>query len=307
MTHAIERIRRLAGWWLDRTYSLLPPWLLRSGPDPLVRRLTPSGLLPAGKGPWHLWLEDAQPLTIHQDLPAAARPHLRRLVGLQLGHWTPLTPETALFHATIDGTAADGTLHVRVDILPRARIAPVLATAAAQGLPPPLAVDLDGVTLPLGDPPPRRVPPRLLLLILLLLAPPLALALSQQGQLARLHTELAAGAMEVAQARDLGQRVARLRTQTLAAVTAWRAAPRYLWLLEHLSRHLPDGTHLTELRVEGEHVHLLGFSRDGAALPALLNATPFFTDVRFEAPLLRSGPQGDRFHLSLRMRHDDAT
>lgn len=304
MTGSIDKLRRIAGWWLDRTLSLLPPWLLRTGPDPVIRQLTASGLHPVAKGPWHLRLENVRPLTLYQDLPAAARPHLRRLVGLQLGHWTPLTAETALFDARIDGTGANGALHVRIDLLPRTRIAPALDAASAAGLSPPLAVRLDDATLPLGDPPPRRLPPRLLLLFLLLLVPPLVAAILQESHLASLRTEVAAGAMEAEQARTLGQRVARLRRDTLAAVTARRAAPSQLLLLDRLSRILPDDSYLTELRVEGGRVHLLGYTGDGTALPSLLDGDPMLDDLRIEAPLLRAGPQGDRFHLSFKVSAD---
>ncbi len=304
MTGTADKARRLAGWWFERTLSLLPPWLGEAGPRPVARRLTPAGLQPMVKGPWHLLLDDVRPLTLYQDLPAAAQPHLRRLVGLQLGHWTPLTAQTALFDARIDGTGANGELHVRIDLLPRARIAPALDAAAAAGLPPPLAVRLADATLPLGDPPQRRLPPRVLLIALLLLVPPLLAAILQESHLASLRMEGAAGAMEAEQARSLGQRVARLRRDTLAAVTARRAAPSQLLLLDRLSRLLPGDSHLTELRVEGGRVHLLGYTADGAALPSLLDGDPMVDDVRIEAPLLRAGTQGDRFHLSFRVSTD---
>ena len=124
------------------------------------------------------------------------------------------------------------------------------------------------------------------------------------SDLASLRTEVAAGAMEADQARALGQRVARLRRDTLAAVTARRTAPSQLLLLERLSRVLPTDSHLTELRVEGGRVHLLGYTGDGTALPSLLDADPMVEDVRIEAPVLRAGPQRDRFHLSFRVSTD---
>ncbi|MFV3128976.1 PilN domain-containing protein [Niveispirillum sp. KHB5.9] len=308
MSRYADMARRLAGWWLDRSLSHLPRWLTRTGPDPVPWRLGVRGLEPLGvaRTPWHLRLDGVAPLTLYYQLPATARPHLRRLVGMQLGHWTPLTPETALYDAQVEGTAEGGVLNVRIDALPRARIAAALTAAADRGMPPPLAVELAGATLPMGDPLPRRLPPRLLLACLLLLVPPLALALSQEGQLIALRTEVEAGTMEAAQARALGQRVSRLRTDTLAAVTARREAPSQLVMLERLSALLPDSSYLTELRVEGDRIHLLGYSRDGAALPSLLSTAARFEDVRFEAPLLRSGPQGDRFHLSLKARTDAA-
>jgi general secretion pathway protein L len=165
----------------------------------------------------------------------------------------------------------------------------------------PQQVRVPGAILPVAEPPStRRLPPRLLLLALLLLVPPLAMGMVQESRIAQLRLEVDAATMLGTQARNLGMHVDRLRTRTLEAVTARQQAPSLLLLLDRLSQTLPDGSYLTELRWEEGRLHLTGYSRDGAGLPALLDASPYLEDVRFEAALLRAGPQGDRFQLSLK-------
>jgi len=304
MTRHTDNLRRLADWWLDRTLAALPPWLTATGPEPARWRWTGEALVPLGrprvKGPWCLVLDDARPLVLFQDLPGTAIMHLRRIVGLQLGHWTPLTPENTFYAATLDGPAAAG-IRVKLTVLPRAAAAPALAAAVAMAMPPPHQVQVPGAILPVAEPPStRRLPPRLLLLALLLLVPPLAMGVVQQSRIAQLRLEMDATTMLGTQARDLGLRVERLRARTLEAVTARQQAPSLLLLLDRLSQTLPDGSYLTELRWEEGRLHLSGYSRDGAGLPALLDASPYLEDVRFEAALLRAGPEGDRFQLSLK-------
>lgn len=303
MTRLTDNLRRLAGWWLDRTLAVLPPWLTATGPEPARWRWTGGTLVslgqPGAKGPWCLVLDDARPLVLLQDLPATAIMHLRRIVGLQLGHWTPLTPENAFYAASVDGPTASG-IRVRLTVLPRAAASPALAAATAMGMSPPQQVQVPGAVLPVAEPPSaRRLPPRLLLLALLLV-PPLAMGVVQQSRIAQLRLEVDATNMLATQARNLGLRVEHLRTRTLAAVTVRQQAPSLLLLLDRLSQTLPDGSYLTDLRWEDGRLHLTGYSRDGAGLPALLDASPDLEDVRFEAALLRAGPQGDRFQLSLR-------
>lgn len=308
MTRMIENTRRLARWWLDQTLSRLPRWLTQMGPNPAPWRWTGGRLVSerqtTTRGPWCLMLEDVAPIQVQRDLPITAAGHLRRIVGLQLGHWTPLTPATALFTAEIDDHG-QGFIRVLITALPRASLAPALAAAHAMGLEPPTHVSVAGRLLPMAEPPDTpRLPPRLLLLALLLLAPPLALGLLQEGQAAHMRVALAAATMQAEQARALALRVDRAKAQTLAAVMARQQAPSLLLALDRLAQVLPDAAYLTEMRWVDGRLHLIGYGRDSAGLTALLDASPFFEDVRFEAALLRAGPQGDRFHLSLKVGAD---
>jgi general secretion pathway protein L len=121
------------------------------------------------------------------------------------------------------------------------------------------------------------------------------------------------GARLEAQQDDLARRIARSRSAALAggegSVDAATAALRSLErrkhesaaaviVLEELSRALPDHTHVTELRIEGDKLRLMGFTRDAPALIAIIEQTSHFTRATFYAPTTRAPNEtGERFHI----------
>jgi general secretion pathway protein L len=94
-------------------------------------------------------------------------------------------------------------------------------------------------------------------------------------------------------------------TASLApAERAWIAkesAPSAVIVLEALARALPDTAHLTELRLEGTTLRIIGLADDPPSLIAPLERTGHFTGVRFIAPTTR-GPDGARFRFSIEAR-----
>ena len=69
-------------------------------------------------------------------------------------------------------------------------------------------------------------------------------------------------------------------------------------VLEALSRILPDQTYLTEFRIEGTKLRLVGTTRDAPALIALLEQSHFFSHASFFAPTTRASlPNAERFHI----------
>jgi general secretion pathway protein L len=82
---------------------------------------------------------------------------------------------------------------------------------------------------------------------------------------------------------------------------AWyakEAAPTAAILLEALSRSLPDGTYLTELRLEQGTVRMIGLTNDAPSLIAPLERSGHLSDVRFSAPTTR-GPDGSLFRFNI--------
>jgi len=69
-------------------------------------------------------------------------------------------------------------------------------------------------------------------------------------------------------------------------------------LLEGLSRALPESAYLTELRLEGATLRIVGLANDAPSLVALLERSGRLTDVRFFAPTTRS-PDGKRFRFNI--------
>jgi general secretion pathway protein L len=79
-----------------------------------------------------------------------------------------------------------------------------------------------------------------------------------------------------------------------------REHPSAVLVLDALAQILPDGTYVTELRIDGNKLQLSGLSRDAPSLIRLIEQSPHFVRATFFAPTTRSaGDNADQFHVEV--------
>jgi general secretion pathway protein L len=111
-----------------------------------------------------------------------------------------------------------------------------------------------------------------------------------------------------AQVRTLQRQIQGPASQSVASLSpserAWyvkETSPAAAIVLEALSRALPDGAYLTELRLENATLRMIGLANDAPSLIAPLEHSGHLNDVHFFAPTTR-GPDGTLFRFNIEAR-----
>ena len=129
-------------------------------------------------------------------------------------------------------------------------------------------------------------------------------ALTTASSLRAEHEALAARAKTLQRQLQAGRTPASIASLP-APQRAWlskETSPSSVIVLEALSRAIPDSAHLSEIRLEGTTLRIMGIADDAPALLAPLEQSGHLSNVRFFAPTTRA-PDGRqfRFHIEARV------
>jgi general secretion pathway protein L len=264
-----------------------------------------------------LSLPEDQTLVQRLSLPAAVEDKLRGVLGYMMDRNTPFQVEEVYYDGRVTARNRDrGTIEVELSVAPRGFVDKTLDELKALGLQP------DRVSVGCADrpgfspvnllPPERRrrrfrsrrlVNAALALIATVLAVALVALPLWEKRQVIRsLEAELGAVGEEVRTAQQLRDDLGRLTEEASFLVGKRRSTPLALAVLNELTHLLPDDTWIKSLRMRGGELQLNGFSAASAALIPILDASPFFRNVRFLSPVTRDrATDAERFHLAVEL------
>jgi general secretion pathway protein L len=246
------------------------------------------------------------------DFPRQAADFLDGMIRAQIDRVTPWTAGDAVFGFSPPVPAPNDRVAVMLAATSRQKILPVLqfatglgaATAAGWVAAPAESESKEPIRLfelPLGGASSWMADlPRLLRLTLLGCGMAAAVSLVVSAYL---------GSTLDAEQQDLQHRIAQRRTalrlnkagggsaETLLAKRK-QTLPASVVVLEAVSRVLPDSTYVTELRIEGDKVQVVGMTQDAPSLIRLMEQSPQFSKATFFAPTTRAPNEpGERFHI----------
>jgi general secretion pathway protein L len=276
-----RRDRPLGRFPLDGSGPPLPPPAARA---PILLRL-PPGLL----------------LEREVTLPLAAEREPARVLAYEMDRITPFAAHEVVWtHAILRRDRARGRLHLRLSVVPRDALQPLLTALDAAGLAPALLELPDAAGTPrriaLLAPNSRRI--RQLRRAACGLCAALAVAAialpfvlqSRAGQ--RIEARIAALRPAVDEAEALRRRIA-ARTAGIDVIAAERQRlGDTLAVLAALTNLLPDDTYLTDLALRQGRLTLNGQSAAAARLIAALSADPAIRAPEFIAPVTRVNGAG---------------
>ena len=320
-------------WWFGQLAELLPSWLRRppltradaltiSPTAPLDRidsvvvalrrggKETQLGRFTLGSGelnqlphppklPVVLRIRRDDALEKTLTLPLAAHRELDQVLGFEMDRETPFTAEEIYWDYRIEEVdQRHGRVSVRLLLVPKSRLAPLLRGLEQAGLRPKWAEILDGpqdssfLLLDHRHAPPghrsrwltRGAATLFAMLSVATMATPFA---RQAVELAALGREVGAGQATAEEAKVPRREIERLSRGADLVRNAQDKAARPLEVVAAVTRLLPDDTYLTEFELRQRKLTLSGRSEAAARLIGMLAADGRFQNPVFAAPVTR--------------------
>ncbi len=238
------------------------------------------------------------------SLPLAAQAELNQVLTFEMDRETPFAADEVYWNHRIEAVdRQNARLSVRLWLMPKANLAPLMAALAQAGIAPRWAeiaddpggyapgehalLPLDGTS---GHPPhgSRRLVWAAAACCAMLAASAVAIPFVQQAaQLSALDREVRLGQATAAEAEALRREIDRLSRTADLVRYAQDKAGRPIEVLAIVTRILPDDTYLTEIDLRQRKVTLSGRSAAAARLIGALAAEGKFRNPGFAAPVTR--------------------
>ncbi len=243
-------------------------------------------------------------------LPLAAERNLEQVVGFEMDSLTPFRLDEIFWSCTpVRRDVARRQVHVRLVIVPRTSVQPILAALARAGVDP-VRIEAGNVTgssrsiALVRRPTHGRLGPRAEVLAMagcgaLAVAAAMLPFVLQSAAWSRIDARIEALRPDVDEARLLRGRLTS-RTTTAGALTAERSqAGTMLRAIALLTDVLPDDTILTQLGMSQRKLAISGRSTGAARLIGAMAAHPLIHNPAFTAPVIRDDASGtEAFSIS---------
>jgi general secretion pathway protein L len=248
------------------------------------------------------------------ELPSRATAFLDGIVRAQIDRLTPWSPDDAAFGWVISEALSGEQMRLTVAATKRELLAAYVdaASSLGAGSVAVFAAAEEGS----GDVPPIKISDQKLSggLDVASMVRILGIALVVVGLAAALSvgSDLVLADKLNKQQGDIARKIAQQRAAILSMNSGppsdllevrKQQVPATVIALEALSQILPDHTFVTELRIEGDKMQILGITRDAPSLIRIIEQSPHFTRATFFAPTTRSsGDPGERFHIEAKIQ-----
>lgn len=237
-------------------------------------------------------------------LPLSTEPDLQRVVAYEMDRLTPFRAEDVLWTClTSKRDTARNRLHLRLTLVPRKRVEPVLAALREAGLAP-ARIETGGTAearrvVPIAQDRPARawLGPRAEAAALgtcgALAIAAIALPFVQQSiALSRLDARIETVKPEVAVVEKLRKQIAGIAATGDVIVAARNQVGSPLQSLALLTDVLPDDTYVTSLGLRQRKLSISGRSVSAAKLIGAMTAHPQIHGPAFVAPVIRDETNG---------------
>ena len=261
-----------------------------------------------------LELKPTQVLSREIQLPLAARSNLSQVVAYELDRYTPFTAEQVYYDVQVTGKDTEsGQLSAQLAVIPRQKLDDLCEELIASGLHPTVArLTNQDSTGPMFNLLPNELRPRKssvpkmisvgvgLLLFVLLLGLLMVPIWSDERIIADLEQQLSSVSKDANEVQRLQKNVETQLRETTFLLDKKSTEPVIVYMLQDLTKRMPDNTWLTYLQYQGGNLQVRGESTDASSLIALVESSPQFQNTRFVSPVTRnSASNTDRFQLAM--------